>query len=221
MRKFPGLFTFCLFAFSLSAQSWKSIPYSQLITFSLPEGFQRFDTLGINSLFYSDSLTGINYQFINVLDEDKQVDNVSSDAELEEFYEGTLRGMLKRFPGAKTEEKEYRNINGIKGLHVTASGNMGGQPLTIESLLFLLNKNLVTFQVMSKAREKEKFEDYIGRIQLNSSLINQTGGTSKAEKIGQFTGYGACAIIIILIAVKMRRRREKEEAGQNNDQSGS
>jgi hypothetical protein len=219
MKKYLGLFTFCLLTFSFHAQNWKSIPYNQLITFSLPEGFQRFDTLGINSLFYDDSLTGINYQFINVLDEDKQVDNVSSEAELEEFYEGALKGMLKRFPGAQVEQKEIKNIKGVKGLHVAVAGNMGGQRTSIETLLLLLNKNLVTFQIMSGERHKEKFEDYIGKIQFNTELINQTGGTSKAERIGQVTGYGVSGIAIIIIAVVLRRKREKEQ--QNNGQSGS
>lgn len=219
MKKYLGLFSFCFIAFSFHAQNWKSIPYNELLTFSLPEGFQRFDTLGINSLFYDDSLSGINYQFINVMDEDKQVDNVSSDAELNELYENTFKGMLKRFPGAQLEQKEIKNINGVKGLHAAVSGNMGGQATSIESLLILLNKNLVTFQIMAPARQKEKFEDYISRIQFNTSLINQTGGTSKAERIGQYTGYGASAIVIIIIAVAMRKRREKEQ--QNSDQSGS
>jgi hypothetical protein len=219
MKKYPGLFAFCFLAFSFHAQNWKSIPYSQLITFSLPEGFHRFDTAGVNALFYTDSLTGINYQFINVLDEGKQVDNVSSEAELEEFYESTLKGMLSRFPGAQIQQKEIKNMSGVKGFHVAVSGNMDGQPTSIETLLLLLNKNLVTFQIMSKERHKEKFDEYVSKIRFNTELINQTSGTSKAERIGQITGYGISGIAIIIIAVVLRRKREKEK--QNSDQSGS
>jgi uncharacterized protein YoaH (UPF0181 family) len=72
---------------------------------------------------------------------------------------------------------------------------------------------------MSKERHKEKFDEYVSKIRFNTELINQTSGTSKAERIGQITGYGISGIAIIIIAVVLRRKREKEK--QNSDQSGS
>ena len=138
-------------------------------------------------------------------------------AELSEYYEGVIEGVLKAANGQLISKKEFE-LSGLSGVDFTytASDNPNLPDLRFQRVIFI-NDELIVINFLTSSENKAAAENEVGKF-FNSFVINSSGVelTQGAENpiafkigtlFGRFAGFsltlgvlvGGVAIIIFLV----------------------
>lgn len=217
MKRTLFSFIFILTAFYASAQR----PYKQnlagLATIDFPAAPKAADTMGHSTYVYKDS----SVLYIVLAKEYGKDESMLNADKIDEFYDGTVRGILKQANGMLVSKKPFE-IKGLKGIDIvyTAAANPNLPDLRFERIL-LINNTVFNFDFWIDAKNKDAAAAARDRFFNSLAIINgpapeQGNKDQTAFNIGYLIGqvtvwvivFGVIAGIVIAI-VKSNKKRKK------------
>ena len=197
----------------VSAQTGYKQKLTDFSSITFPQQPIRLDTLGHTSYRYIDALA----TYVVTIRASTDKDMVLDAAELSEYYEGVIEGVLKAANGQLISKKEFE-LSGLSGVDFTytASDNPNLPDLRFQRVIFI-NDELIVINFLTSSENKAAAENEVGKF-FNSFVINSSGVelTQGAENpiafkigtlFGRFAGFsltlgvlvGGVAIIIFLV----------------------
>lgn len=170
-----------------------------------PGDYKTLDTLGRVIYFYNDGTTS--YQCIVGKNDSL---GISTSEELAEAYKKALKGMMNKLPEAKINLNKTVWIQGLSAMRTSAEFKLNGRLYQFESLVVVINRSLMFFQIISLDKNSKRFEDFMARVKFDASLISQTQDEFDAEKLGESIGALIFLITIAIVVVVIIKANNKK-----------
>lgn len=200
---------------AFSQTALKPVKIDSLVTVSLPEGFQKKDTLG-QHIYSANGL----YGFMTVIDAPNEKGNTPLKKE------GDLNDVLKKYIGSIQAQSGYgasaqhirdTTIGALKAKVFTLKSDDGdGNVQLINFTLLYTQDATYTFEyVYPEERKdiiKDEYKSFASSIKLspqlqrNDQYLSSSTGMSSAAEIGI---YGGGAVVVLLIVATIVRKRKK------------
>src|ERR1700743_2774035 len=218
MKKIILSLTLILFSIAgFSQAKIKPVQVDSLVTVSLPEGYQKKDTLGQH--IYSANAT-YGYMTVIVAPNEKNNTPLKKETDLNNVLKKYIKNIQGQSGDGSAQNVRDTTIGNLKAKVFTLKTDDGsGTPQFINFTLLYTQQTTYTFEYVYPDQRKDLIKDeykaYISSIKLspqlqrNDQYVSTAKGMSQVSKIGI---YGGGAIVLILVIVTIVRSRKRKLA---------
>lgn len=163
----------------------------------------RIDTLGQNAYRYVDSLA----IYLATVKESTEEDHVLDAAQLSEYYEGVIKGILAATNGNLISKKTFQidSLSGIDLVYISHK-NPDLPDLRFQRIIFI-NDALISINLMTSSENKAVAENtsskFFNSFAINPSATALTQGMENASafKIGSLMGKVTAWVLIFVVVI--------------------
>ena len=215
MRKIFLSFTLMLFAIPGFSQLLKPVKIDSLVTISLPEGYQKRDTIG-QQVFTANG----QYGFMIVIRAPSPPNNapLKKERDLNKVLKDYVKGIQGASSGASAENVRDTIIGTLKAKTFTLRTDANGNgDIQFRNFILLYTQDATyTFEYQypddRKDLIKAELKSYTSSIKLSAELKRNDQYLSNAKgmpatTIAAIAGGGVLVIVIIIILIVRRKRR--------------
>jgi hypothetical protein len=215
MKKILLSFALILYVISAFSQTTlKPVKIDSLITVSLPEGFQKKDTLG-QHIYSANGLYG--YMTVIVAPNEKSNAPLKKETDLNNVLKKYIKNIQGQSGDGSAQFVRDTTIGTLKAKLFTLKNDDGSGSVQLINFTLLYTQDATyTFEyVYPQERQdvtKAEYKAYASSIRLspdlkrNDQYLSNAKGLSSGAKIAI---YGGAAILIILVIVILVRRKKK------------
>ncbi|MDB5005851.1 MAG: hypothetical protein JWP45_244 [Mucilaginibacter sp.] len=212
MKKIFLSFTLLLFGVTVFSQApIAPVKIDSLVTVSLPQTFQKKDTLG-QHIFSANSTFG--YMTVIVEPNGKNNTPLKKEKDLNKVFQDYIKSIQTQSPGSVAENVRDTTVGTLKAKVFTLKIDNGGTSQFINFTLIYTQDATYTFEyVYPQERSdlvKSDYTAFISSIRLshelqrNDQYLSNNNGMSSTTKIE--IGGGALVIILVVFLVIRRKR---------------
>jgi hypothetical protein len=215
MKKTILSFILLLLAISGYTQTLKPVKLDSLVTVSLPDGYQKKDTLN-EHIFTANGV----YGYVIAIREANAKNNTAlkKEKDLNKVLKDYIKGIKAQSPGSAALNVRDTTIGTLKAKTFTLEIDNGGAgSITYRNFVLLYTQDATyTFEYVYPDNRadlvKDDYRAFISSIRLspelqrNDQYLSNEKGMSSINKVEVFGGAGLMLILIIVLIIKRKRR---------------
>jgi cell division protein FtsL len=207
MKKILISFIFITTSIISNAQTWETIRHDDLVTFQLPAGYTKMDTLGAH--IFQSEINDTTY--ICSFMKDVQPLRFESNESIDAFYNDYFDNLVAKSNKPQIIKKEIIEFGNFRALRATLQRNIIVKELTWEILTIHVKNTTLSFQCLTQKKAKAQFERLEKSIQFNSALTRKdqiseptiSAKTSTTSQYIEYAFYTLVGLIVIIVFGKM------------------
>ncbi|HVW98107.1 MAG TPA: hypothetical protein VHA56_19205 [Mucilaginibacter sp.] len=213
------LISFALILFTITAFSQtalKPVKIDSLVTVSLPEGYQKKDTLG-QHIYSANALYG--FMTVIVAPNEKGNTPLKKEKDLNKVlkkYIGSIQGQVGA--GASAQHVRDTTLGSLEAKTFTLHNDNGSGSIQLINFILLYTQDVTyTFEYVYPAERtelsKSEYQSFASSIRISPELQRNDQYLSNAKglsPVAQTAIYGGGAVILLLIIITIVRRKRRK-----------
>jgi hypothetical protein len=207
-----------LFTIAGFGQELKPVQIDSLVTVSLPETYNKKDTLGQQVISANGSF---GYMVVIKAESAKNNEPLKKENDLNKVMKNYVKGLQGQYRNSSAQNVRDTTVGALKATAFTLkSDDAGNGDIQLKNFIVLYtNAATYTFEYgYQDARSeviKDELKKFTGSIAISPELkrtdqyLSNAPGMSSAVKFGLFGGGGL--LVIAVIVIMLRRKKEEEE----------
>ncbi|MBK0380528.1 hypothetical protein [Mucilaginibacter segetis] len=216
MKKLTIILCITLFGINSFAQTLKPVKIDSLVTVSLPEDYQKKDTLG-QQIYSANSAYG--YMVVIRAENAKGNTALKKEKDLNKVLKDYIKGIKGQAEGSAQNVRDT-TIGHLKAKTFTLQTDQG-EGIKLRNFIIIYTQEVTyTFEYFYEEMRKDLVNDEYKafsssiklspQLQRNDQYLTDAKGLSTGAKVAIFGG-GPIIILVIIIAMVRRKKRKQEE----------